>query len=151
MHPVHSLFRGKKLMPLIILALLGQNSTVYAKNTDCWADFYEYAQFIGDHFKIKGPKDLPNLNNVNGHNWESRIDSIIVGPKARVILFENPNYKLTITEMAKHPVLMKSLGITKKDIEEDSELIFDAHSKPHHLGEYNFHKKTKSLKVQCID
>ncbi len=151
MNSIHSLFRGIKLIPLIILALLGQNSTANAANTDCWADFFEYAQFIGDHFKIKGPKSLPNLRKVNGHNWESRIDSIIVGPKARVIIFENPNYKLTLTEMSKHPILMKSLGITEQDIREDSELIFDAHSKPHHLGEYNFHKKTKSLKVECID
>jgi hypothetical protein len=150
MNSIHSTFRGIKLMLLIILSLLGQSSLAYAKNTDCWADFYEYAQFIGDHFRIQGPKEIPNLRNVNGENWESRIDSIIVGPKARVIIFENIDYKLTLTEMAKYPVLMNSLGITEKDIKEDSELIFDSESKPHHLGEYNFHKKTKSLKVQCI-
>ena len=151
MNPIHSLFRGTKLMLLIFLILLGQSSVAFAKNTDCWADFYEYAQFIGEHFRIQGPKDLPNLRNVNGENWESRIDSIIVGPKTRVIIFENIDFKLTLTEMANYPVLMKSLGITEKDIKEDSELIFQAKSKPHHLGEYNFHKKTKSIKVQCVD
>ncbi len=151
MSSLHPLLRANRAIPLIILALLGQSPAALAKNTDCWADFYEYAQFIGDHFRIQGPKELPNLRNVNGENWESRIDSIIVGPKARVTIYENINYKLTLTEMAKYPVLMKSLGITEKDIREDSELIFDAKSKPHHLGEYNFHKKTKSLKVQCLD
>ncbi|WP_419635988.1 hypothetical protein, partial [Thiolapillus sp.] len=90
------------------------------------------------------------LGNVKGENWSERIDSIVVGPKAKVTVYENINYKLTLTEMSKFPVLMRSLGITEEDIKEDSELIFGPNSMIHHLGEYNFHKKTKSLKVDCF-
>ena len=52
--------------------------------------------------------------------------------------------------MSQYPVLMRSLGITEEDIKQDSELIFNAKEMVHHLGQYNFHKKTKSLKVDCI-
>ncbi len=141
--------RGGTVLMAIVL-LLGSSGSAFAKDPKCWAEFYEYAQFIGDHFRIEGPRKLPNLRNVNGENWQERIDSIVVGPKAKVTVYENINYKLTLTEMAKFPVLMRSLGITEEDIREDSELIFGPSEMIHHLGEYNFHKKTKSLKVDCL-
>ncbi|MGR9051860.1 MAG: beta/gamma crystallin domain-containing protein [Gammaproteobacteria bacterium] len=124
---------------------------VQAKEKDCWADFYEDAQYKGEHIRMQGPAELAQLQNVNGENWSMRIDSIKVGPKAKVTVFENPNYKLTLTEMAKFPELMHSLGITEQDIREDSELIFGAGVSVHSLAEYNFHDKVKSLKVECSD
>ena len=142
--------RGGTALIAVVLLLLGANGSALAKDPKCWAEFYEYAQFIGDHFRVEGPKKFPNLRNVKGENWSERIDSIVVGPKAKVTVYENINYKLTLTEMSKFPVLMRSLGITEEDIKEDSELIFGPNSMIHHLGEYNFHKKTKSLKVDCV-
>ena len=138
-----------KLLLIIMLVLMTTSTSVSAKEKDCWADFYEFAQFIGRHVRLNGPIELTSLRNVNGENWESRIDSIIIGPKAKVTIFENINFKLTLTEMANHPDLMKSLGITMEEIKQDSELIFHPDDKIDHLGVYNFHKKTKSLKIEC--
>jgi len=135
----------------LLFWMFNLSSSAVAKQEDCWVDLYEYAEYIGEHIRINGPTGLANLRSVNGKNWEARIDSLIVGPSARVTIFEHTNYKLTLTEMAKHPELMKSLGITEKEIREESELIFKPNQRVNHLGIYNFHKKTKSLKIECLD
>lgn len=144
---------SRKICWIIFLSLwaLGQSSTVIAKQSDCWVDLYEYAEYIGDHIRINGPREFANLRSINGENWELRIDSLKVGPSALVTIFENTNFKLTLTEMAKHPDLMKSLGITEEEIRQESELFFNPNSRANHLGIYNFHKKTKSLKIECLD
>ncbi|MGR9074081.1 MAG: beta/gamma crystallin domain-containing protein [Gammaproteobacteria bacterium] len=135
---------------LAFFLFFGENAAVMAKENLCWAEFYEYAQYIGEKLRLEGPIKLPSLRNVNGENWESRIDSLVVGPKAKVVIYENPNFKLTLTEMAEYPQLMKSLGITEEDIRQESEMVFNGNAKSHHLGEFNFHKKTKSLKIDCV-
>jgi len=135
---------------LILMMLLGHTTSVYAKKSGCWAEFYEDAQFKGNSFRLQGPAYKRNLNKVQGENWDKKIESILIGPKATVTVFENKNMKLTLKEMAKHPVLMKSLGITKQDILEDSEIILHPGSKIHSFGEYNFYHKIRSLKVECL-
>jgi hypothetical protein len=135
---------------LISLVFLGNGMNAYSKEKGCWADFFEHSQYSGKHFLLEGPVQLLSLNSVNGENWNLRIDSLKVGPNAKVIVYENPNFKLTLTEMAKYPDLMHSLGITEKDIKEDAELIFNANAKIHDLSDFNFHQKIRSLKVECI-
>ncbi|MEO1880321.1 MAG: hypothetical protein ABGX37_01285, partial [Methylococcales bacterium] len=70
---------------------------------------------------------------------------------AILTVFENKNFKLTLTEMVNHPVLMKSLGITRQDIMEDSEIIFHANAKVFSFGDYHFYHKIRSLKVECVN
>ncbi|MGZ8227601.1 MAG: beta/gamma crystallin domain-containing protein [Methylococcaceae bacterium] len=134
----------------VALLLSGVASTAYASDEDCWAEFFESNDYAGKHLRLDGPIQLENLRNVNGENWESRIDSIKVGPKASVTVFENIDFKLTLKEIAKYPDLMRSLGVTEQDAREDSELIFGAKSKIHDLSDFNFHHKTRSLKIDCI-
>lgn len=138
----------KTVFVVMVFLVLGSN--VYAGDKGCWAEFFDGSQYTGKHFLLEGPAQLKDLNNVNGENWNLRIDSIKVGPKAKVTVFENPDFKMTLKEMAKYPELMHSLGITENDIREDSELIFNADSKVHDLSDFNFHKKIKSLKIECI-
>ena len=142
-------FHGFKAILGLIL-LFGFSTTVYAKNDGCWVDFFEKVQYKGEHFRLKGPAKRKNLLNINGENWDLRIESLEVGPKANVTVFEHKDFKLILTEMANYPVLMKSLGITEQDILEESELIFDADSKIHNLGDFNFYKKIRSLQVDCV-
>ncbi|MGR9114802.1 MAG: beta/gamma crystallin domain-containing protein [Gammaproteobacteria bacterium] len=149
MNRIQLVLRGFKTG--LVLTALGLGTGAHAKDNDCWAKFYENAQYQGKHLMIQGPDQLPSLLSVNGESWDLRIDSIKVGPKAKVTVFENPNFKLTLTEMAKYPGLMKALGITEQDIKEDSELIFTADTQVHSLGEFNFHDKVRSLKVECLD
>ena len=135
---------------IIILVLFGQSTSVYARNDDCWVDLYDDTQFKGKHIRLKGPIKLTNLLKVQGTNWDKKIESIVVGPKATLTVFENKNFKLTLSEMSKHPVLMKSMGITTQDILEESELIFHPDSKVHGFGEFDFYHKVRSLKLDCV-
>ena len=134
----------------IVNSLLGGVSTAYAGNENCWAEFFENSGYAGPHFRLAGPVELDNLQNVKGENWASRIDSIKVGPKAKLVIFENINFKLTLKEIAKYPDLMRSLGVTEQDVKEDSELIFGANANIHDLSDFNFHNKIRSLKIDCI-
>lgn len=135
---------------VVVLLLFGTATEAYAEDKDCWADFFEESQYAGKHFMIKGPKKLENLNKVEGENWNQRIHSIKVGPKARVTVYQNPRFELTLTEMAKKPDFMSAWGITEQDIKEDSELIFTGEEQIHDLGDFNFHKKVRSLAVDCL-
>ena len=134
----------------IVTILLGGVSTAHAENENCWAEFFENSGYTGPHFRLAGPVELDNLQNVNGENWASRIDSIKVGPKAKLVLFENINFKLTLKEMAKYPELLRALGLTEQDVKEDSELIFNANANIHDLSDFNFHNKIRSLKIDCL-
>lgn len=124
-------------------------STASAKDKECWVDFYQNSQYTGKHLRLEGPVQLENLRNVQGENWELRIDSLKVGPKAKVTIFENTNFKLTLKEMEKYPELLKSLGLTEKDALEDKELIFIANSRIHDLSDFNFRNRIRSLKIDC--
>jgi len=115
----------------------------------CWADFYAESQYSGDHIRLNGPQSLNNLRNVQGKDWDSRISSVKVGPNARVVLFENLNFKLTLKEMEKYPELLNSLGLTEKDAMEDKELLFGENSHIHDLSDFNFRRKTRSLQITC--
>ena len=134
----------------MVYAILGGVSTVYAGDENCWAEFFQHSNYAGPHFRLAGPVELDNLQNVNGENWASRIDSLKVGPKARLVVFENINFKLTLKEIAKYPDLIRSLGSTEQDVKEDAELIFGANATIHDLSDFNFHHKIRSLKMDCI-
>lgn len=134
----------------MVNALLAGVSTAYAGDENCWAEFFQHSDYAGPHFRLAGPVKLDNLQNVNGENWASRIDSLKVGPKAKLVVFENINFKLTLKEIAKYPDLIRSLGSTEQDVKEDSELIFGANANIHDLSDFNFHHKIRSLKMECI-
>lgn len=138
---------AKSLAALMILA--SAVSTAHAKDEECWVDFYQNSQYSGKHLHLEGPVQLENLRNVHGENWELHIDSLKVGPKAKVTIYENTNFKLTLKEMEKYPELLKSLGLTEKDAQEDKELIFIANSRIHDLSDFNFRNRIRSLKIDC--
>jgi hypothetical protein len=135
----------------VAMILWGGVSMVYAKTEGCWAEFFQDNDYTGKHIQLDGPVQLESLRQINGESWDSIIDSLKVGPKARVTVFENINFKLTLKEIAKYPDLMRSLGVTEQDAKEDSELIFGPKATIHDLSDFNFHNKTRSLKIDCID
>lgn len=125
-------------------------SPAYAVDKGCWVDLYDQPSYKGKHARITGPEKLKNLDNVAGSNWDKKIESLKVGPKALVTVYENRNFKLTLKEIANHPVLMESLGITAQDVLEDSELIFRSGVNVHNFGEFRFNHKIRSLKLECV-
>jgi Beta/Gamma crystallin len=149
MNRIRLVFRGFKTVFVVTLFLFC-TPIALAADKDCWGDFFEGPQYAGKHLYLEGPTKLETLARVNGENWDKRIHSLKVGPNAKVTLYQNPSFELTLTEMAKKPNLMRAWGITLQDIKEDSELIFNENASIHDLGDFNFHKKIRSLKVECL-
>lgn len=149
MNRTRAIFHDCK-MTMITTLFIGSISVGYSADKDCWGDFYEESQYGGKHLHLEGASKLENLTNIDGENWDKRIHSIKVGPGAKVTVFQNPRFELTLTEMAKKPDFMSAWGITEQDIKEDSELIFNENAMIHDLGDFNFHKKIRSIKVECL-
>lgn len=56
----------------------------------CWVRFYDDPNYKGNNLTLVGPVDMPRMT-VPGavwHNW----DSAIVGPKARVTVYDNTDF-----------------------------------------------------------
>ncbi len=133
----------------VVLGLFGFSSAL-ARKSGCWVKIYPDEHYQGRAYLVHGPRQLRNLVNLGGKNWDKKIESIIVGPKAVATLFENKNFELTLKEMANYPVLMKSMGVTRQDVLEDSELIFQPDVKVHNFSEFQFYHKIRSMKVECV-
>jgi hypothetical protein len=58
----------------------------------CWARLYDGANFQGDQLTVVGPADMPNMRTAFGTDWSGSFDSVQVGPKATVTVYDNENY-----------------------------------------------------------
>ncbi len=63
----------------------------------CWVEIFEDDQFstFDNQDKIIGPGDWPTMEGLRGakrSDWNDEIDSLIVGPNARVQIFEDERY-----------------------------------------------------------
>lgn len=63
------------------------------KKKGCWAKFYDNQNFSGDNLTLVGPVDMPDMTGPFGINWKGKISSVETGPKARVLVYDNENYK----------------------------------------------------------
>ncbi|HFD11035.1 MAG TPA: hypothetical protein ENJ32_00990 [Crenotrichaceae bacterium] len=136
------------LVSMMLLWLFVSNSA-FARM--CWVDLYEYPQQLGAHIRIVGPIRLANLRDIHGTDWENRIDSLIVGKGARVSLFELPEFQQDNNEVYLSPSHSRALGVTDDYGYQQAGLTFSANEEVEHLGVWGFHKKAKSLIVDCIN
>ncbi|MFL6717251.1 MAG: beta/gamma crystallin domain-containing protein [Burkholderiaceae bacterium] len=59
----------------------------------CWAKFYDDQNFSGDNLTLMGPVDMPDMTGPFGIDWKGKISSVETGPKARVLVYDNENFK----------------------------------------------------------
>lgn len=64
----------------------------------CWVRFFDDKQFRGDALTLAGPVDMPKME-VPGALWRDW-DSAVVGPRARVITYDNENFRDRTAELA---------------------------------------------------
>jgi len=115
----------------------------------CWLDVYDRTNFEGAHARIDGPVDLSSLRDVDGGNWSSRIESLIVGPKAQVQAYRNEGFKEEKIQQPYHGEAMKAWKESAES-ESEQEISFGPGKKEHHLGELNFHQNINSLRLKCL-
>jgi hypothetical protein len=58
----------------------------------CWARLYDSTDFQGNQLSLVGPVDMANMRTAFGTDWSGQFDSIQVGPKARLTVYDNENY-----------------------------------------------------------
>lgn len=60
----------------------------------CWVRLYSDENLKGnDELTVVGPMQLKSLKMPDGINWKRKAESLIVGPKARVTIFESELFK----------------------------------------------------------
>lgn len=58
----------------------------------CWARLYDGENYEGDQLTVIGPGDMPNMRTASGTDWSGSFDSLQVGPKATLTVYDNENY-----------------------------------------------------------
>jgi hypothetical protein len=77
--------------PLIVLVPV-QVASRDSFSNGCWARLYDSTNFHGNQLSLVGPVDMPNMRTAFGTDWSGQFDSIAVGPKARLTVYDNENY-----------------------------------------------------------
>jgi hypothetical protein len=58
----------------------------------CWARLYDGDNYRGNLLTVVGPADMPNMRTAFGTDWSGSFDSVQIGPKATVTVYDNENY-----------------------------------------------------------
>jgi hypothetical protein len=77
--------------PIIVLVPV-QLASRDTLGNGCWAHLYDSTNFAGNQLSLVGPVDMPNMRTAFGTDWSGQFDSIAVGPKARLTVYDNENY-----------------------------------------------------------
>lgn len=64
----------------------------------CWVRFYDDKQYRGDALTLVGPVDMPKME-MPGNVWMDW-DSAVVGPRAKVITYDNENFRDRTAQLA---------------------------------------------------
>ncbi|MGQ0752865.1 MAG: beta/gamma crystallin domain-containing protein [Betaproteobacteria bacterium] len=78
--------------PVIVLVPIAI-ATTETFGDGCWVRLHDRTNFRGNQLSLVGPVDMPNMRTAFGTDWGGEFDSIAVGPKATVTVYDNENYK----------------------------------------------------------
>ncbi|SCY04849.1 Beta/Gamma crystallin [Nitrosospira sp. Nl5] len=59
----------------------------------CWARLFDDQDYRGDVLTLAGPIDIPSARVGENLVWGRKYDSVIVGPKATLTIYDNQNYQ----------------------------------------------------------
>jgi hypothetical protein len=80
----------------------------------CWARIYSGTDYSGDTLTLSGPLSLADMTGPFGLNWDDKVDSIELGPKATLTVFDNEAFRDQIAQFKpgqKVPNISKALGL----------------------------------------
>lgn len=72
--------------------VLTVTTVAFAESTGCWAKIHDGEDFSGRTLTLMGDQSLPNLEFGVGEDWEGDIDSVEVGPNAKLTLYDDANF-----------------------------------------------------------
>jgi hypothetical protein len=86
-----------------------------AMQSGCWAQFYDERNFKGDILTVAGPMQLATTDKAGGRQLHRSIDSLTVGPKATLTVYEHKLFRdksVTFAPNSREAGLIKKLGFT---------------------------------------
>lgn len=84
---------GKTTIEVPVLMFVPVPVSGELENEGCWVKFFDKKNFQGDSLFLSGPINLPRLIGPFGYDWENKVRSVKVGPKANLTIFDNHNYR----------------------------------------------------------
>ena len=97
--------------PLVMLVPVEVSNK--ALEAGCWAQFYDERNFKGDMLTVVGPASIGSQDKASGRQFKKSIDSLVLGPKATLKVYEHQMFKDRSVEFApnsKEAGLIKKLG-----------------------------------------
>ena len=99
--------------PLVLLVPVQVKNP--ALDAGCWAQLYDERGFKGEMVTIVGPIELQTLDKSTGRHLRRNIDSLTVGPKATLTVFEHRMFKDRSVDFgpnSKEPGVVSKIGAT---------------------------------------
>ena len=99
----------------LILMLVPVEISSPAMQAGCWAQLYDERSFKGDTFTMAGPIVIASTDKASGRQMRRNIDSLVIGPKATLTVFEHRMFKdrsVSFGPNSKEPGLIKKLGFS---------------------------------------
>ena len=99
--------------PMVVLVPVEiQNSALAA---GCWAQLYDEREFKGNMVTLVGPMELQSMDKSTGRQLRRNIDSLMLGPKANLTVYEHRMFKdraVRFGPNAREGGLVSKLGAT---------------------------------------
>lgn len=91
---------GTAKAPIYLLVPVETAANDSAMKNGCWARLYSRDNYSGDMLTLVGPTSLPDMDSSGffGLNWDDRVESLELGPKATMTVYDNENYRDQIAQ-----------------------------------------------------
>lgn len=107
--------KGGDTEAVTVLLLLPVDLSKQSLSNGCWAQLYDERNFKGDAFTMVGPMQLDSADKAAGRSFRRQLDSLVVGPKATLTLYEHSMFKdksVKFGPNSKEGGLVKKLGFS---------------------------------------
>lgn len=84
---------GKTTIEVPVLMFVPVQVSTELENKGCWVKFFDKKNFQGDSLFLSGPVNLPRLIGPFGYDWENKVRSVKVGPRANLTIYDNREYR----------------------------------------------------------
>lgn len=75
---------------LVPIAVAAKDNSM---KSGCWARIYSGPNYTGDTLTLTGPVSLADMSGPFGLNWDDKVDSLEMGPKATLTVFDNEGFR----------------------------------------------------------
>lgn len=78
------------VLMLVPVDVAAKDSTT---KSGCWVKIYDGENYMGDTLTLAGPVSLADMSGPFGLNWDDRVNSVQIGPKASMAVYDNEGYR----------------------------------------------------------